>query len=151
MRRAQNVHAERREEIRVPFEPHVLEDAGEMRGREHVFDNPVASLRIGVGQSITQRMRRGALRPAVQMPLLFVEQRVPVGHEKLKIPNLWPVDRRVIDFRDAAVPNCEPHAAVGRVGCADPFLAALCPPRLHARLSERVSFATKFRHSGVPQ
>lgn len=59
-----------------------------MRGREHLLDNLVASFWIGVGDSIGQRMRRGALRSTMQMPPLVVEQRVSVGHEELEISDL---------------------------------------------------------------
>jgi hypothetical protein len=83
------------------------------------------------------------------MALLFMEETLAIGDQKLKVANLGPVDRGVIRFRDYAIPKGEPYPAGGRVRGAHTILSALRPSGLDARPPESHPIAAKLCH-GAP-
>ena len=59
-----------------------------------------------------------------------------VGDEILKVPELRPVHRRIIDFGDDAVPKRKPDPAGRRISGPHPIFSPVRPFGLYARRSK---------------
>jgi hypothetical protein len=71
-----------------------------------------------------------------EVPLFFVEKTLPVGDEILKVADLWPVDGRIVNFGDDAVPKGKPNPAGSCIGSSHAILTAMRPSGLGARPSK---------------
>ncbi len=65
-----------------------------------------------------------------------MEEGLAVGNEILEIAKLRPVNGRVVDLRDDAVPDGEPEMAGPRVRCAYAGLVAVRPSGPDPRLAK---------------
>jgi hypothetical protein len=72
----------------------------------------------------------------LEMTLFLVEKALAVGDEILKVPKLWPVHRRIIDFGDDAIPKGKPDPAGSCIGGSHPILSSMRPSGLDARPSK---------------
>ena len=66
-----------------------------------------------------------------------MEKALSVSNQVLKIAELRPVDRWVIDLRDDSVPKREPDLAGSCVRGSDPVFAAMSPSGMNSRVSKR--------------
>ena len=65
-----------------------------------------------------------------------MEKGLAVGDEILKVPELRPVYRRIIDFGDDAVPEGKPNPAGSCISRSPPILSSVRPFGLDARPSK---------------
>jgi hypothetical protein len=77
-------------------------------------------------------------RRGTEMALLLMEEAIPVREEELEIPELRPVDGRVVDLGDDPVPDGEPEPAGTGVGRADTVFCGMGPARRDPLPSERL-------------
>ena len=76
-----------------------------------------------------------------------MEEALAVGDEILKVPELGPVHRRIIDFGDDAVPEGKPNPAGSCISSSYSILSSMRPSGLDARPSKSlhlVVFASGF-------
>src|SRR2546423_15667297 len=104
-----------------------------MRVGDNVFNDPVASRRIGIGQAIKQRALFRVVDFMLEIAPFFVKKSFTVSDEKLQIASIGAIHIRIINLVDDAVAEGEPNAATGVVRRADALLGAAGPAWFDAR------------------
>ena len=108
-----------------------------MRIREDVFDYPVATVRLRIGQPVKEAIPLRIFDQVLQVALFFVAKRLAVGDQKLKVARVRLIDAWIVNLIDDAVTKCEPETATGMIS-----------PRLPSRSK---SSAARFRaHQTLP-
>jgi hypothetical protein len=69
-----------------------------MRVTDHFFDVPVALLRISICDEEAERVVRETLDLGSEVTLLFMDERLAVGDQKLRVTDLRPADCRIVDL-----------------------------------------------------
>ena len=69
-----------------------------MRVTDHFFDDPVTAFEICICHAEAERVVRETLDLGSEVTLLFMDERLAVRDQKLKVADLWPVDCRIIDL-----------------------------------------------------
>jgi hypothetical protein len=113
-----------------------LENTGEVRVGDDLFDNGVMAGWIGIRTAVSQTVITQLFYSGLKIALLVVEEALAVGDEILKVPKLWPVHRRIIHFGDDAIPKCKPDPAGSRISRSEPIFASVSPFGLDARPSK---------------
>src|ERR1035438_2324460 len=104
-----------------------------MRVGDDLFDNGIMPGWIRIRTAVSQAVIRQMFQFGREMTLLVVEKALAVGDEILKVAELWPVHRRIIDFGDDAVPKGKPDPAGGGISSSHAILSSMRPPGLNAR------------------
>ena len=82
-----------------------------MRIRENMLDQPIASLGLGVGQSIKRKTPLRILDLMMKIALLFVTKAFTISDQELEIARIRLIHSGIIDFINDAVTNSEPKPA----------------------------------------
>ena len=114
------------------FEFGVQEHHRAMRIGENVLDQAVAAAGFRIGQAVEDTIPFRVFDPVLQVALLLVAKRFAVADQELKIARVGLVHRRVVDFVDDAVAECEPDPATRMISGAETFLGAGGPTRFDA-------------------
>ena len=96
---------------------------------QNVFDQPVASAPLRIGEPIKWTVTFRVFDPMIEVSLFLVTECFPVADQELKIARVWLINGGVIDFVDDAVAQREPDPATGMISGAETLLGAGCPTR----------------------
>ena len=107
-----------------------------MRVGDDLFDQPVTSVRRGIGEPIIEGAFFGVLDLMHQIAALLMAKCLAVANEELEIARVGTIDIGVIDFVDDTMAQGEPDAATGMVSGADALFGAARPSRLDAGSAE---------------
>src|SRR5271166_2019491 len=136
-------------EGRVALEPGPNQDAIVVRIGDDLLDQPVASLRISVGDAKAQRVRRNVFERCMQVAALVMEEGLSVGDQKLEVADLRRVDGGMIDLVENSKRKREPNVARGRIGSPHRVLGTAGPSRLDTRTAGRGRRSFYGRHIGA--
>src|SRR5580698_597233 len=100
-----------------------------MRVGDDFGDQLVAPLGVGIGQAHAESMLAEVFNFGFEIAMRVVEEGLAVGHQELKIANLWPVKGREIELAQDSARDREPDAARSRVGGPDDILSTMGPAR----------------------
>src|SRR6185437_14972980 len=114
-----------------------LEQARKVRIADDVLRDGVTAIRARIRAAIAKHMIGDALHLDSQIALFLMEESLAVGNEILEIAKLRPVDGRVVDLRDDAVPDGEPKMTGRTVRCPYAGFVAVRPSGLDAGFSKR--------------
>ena len=131
VRREQREEPQLGEQLGVGLQASVDEHTVLMGIGDNFLDDPVATLGIDIGDSITQRVRGQALVGVVQMSFV-AEKGFPIGDEILQVADLRPIDGRVVDLVEDAFGDRKPDPAQSRVSGPHTVLVTPCPAGLDA-------------------
>ena len=109
-----------------------------VRIREHMFDQPVAAVRLRIRQAIEETIALRIFDLVIQVALFLVAKRFAVADEKLKVARVGLIDVRIVNFIDDAVAERKPEPATGMIG------------RAHALFCARTSSAARFPARQTP-
>src|ERR1039458_10570310 len=87
-----------------------------MRVGDNLFDDRIAPGWVRMGTAVTQNVVRQTFQRGLEIALFVVKEALAVGDQILKVANLWPVHRRIVDFGDDTVPKGKPHPAGSCIG-----------------------------------
>ena len=132
MRCAQGVKSQAGEERFVTSESGVLENTGQVWVGNDFFDNGIFPGWVRIRAAVSQDMVRHLFEFGLEMPLFVVEKALAVGDEVLKVPELWPVHRRKVNFGEDAFPEGKPDPAGSCVSSTQPILCSMRPSGLDA-------------------
>ena len=107
-----------------------------MRIREDVFDYPVATVRLRIGQPVKEAITLRAFDQMIQVALFLVAKCFAITDKKLKVAGVRLIDPRIVNLIDDAVTEREPEAATGMIGRTHAFLRARSPAWLNSRRAE---------------
>ena len=110
----------------------MLQDAGQQRVGDDLFDNAVPPVGIGIGDAIAQGFGRQPLRRGHEIVLLLVQEVLAVGDQVLKVPQLRTIHGRIVDLGENAAPHREPDAARGGISRPYSLLVGMRPAGLDA-------------------
>jgi hypothetical protein len=109
MRRQQDVKLQLGQKILVSFYPGVNQHSVLMGVTDHFFDDSVTPLRVRICDAEAERVGRDTLDLGSEVTSLFMDERLAVRDQKLKVTDLRPVDCRIINFVEysgrKAIPN----------------------------------------------
>src|SRR6266850_1669307 len=108
-----------------------------MRIGEHMFYDPVATVRLRIGEAVKKAITLRVFDQVIQVPLFLVAKRFAITDQKLKVARVRLIDARIINLIDDAVAEREPESATRVIGRTDPFLGARSPAWLDSRRPKR--------------
>src|SRR6266446_5734049 len=109
------------------FDLGVHEQDRQMRVREDVFYEPVATVGLRIRQTIKEAIALRVFDQVIQVALFLVAKRFAITYEKLKVARVRLIDTWVVDLIDDAVTKDEPEPATGMIGRTDSFFRARSP------------------------
>src|SRR5688572_13369230 len=104
-----------------------------MRIGQHMFDDPVAAMGIGVDKPVKQAIAFGIVNLMEQVALFLMTKAVSIGDQEPKIPRVGLINRWIIDLIENPVTDGKPHPATRMVRRSDPFLGTVRPTRFDPR------------------
>ena len=143
---AQDVEPQPGQQRWIALHLRVLQDAGQQRVGDDLFDKAIPPVGSGIGDTIAQSFWRQPLGRGHEIVLLLVQEVHAIGDQVLKVPQLRTIHGRIVDLGENAVPHREPDAARGGVGRPDGLLVPMSPAGLDARSPKRLLRA----HSSLP-
>ena len=94
-----------------------------MRIGEHVFHQPIAAVRFGIGQAIKQAITLRIRNLMIQIAFFFVAKCFAVADQKLEVARVRLIDMRIKNFVYDPVTQREPGPATGVICLPTPSLA----------------------------
>jgi hypothetical protein len=91
---------------------------------------------------------RQSFQFGLEVTFFLMKKAFAVRDEILKVPELWPVDCRIIDLRDDPVPEGKPDSAGGCVSSPHSVFSSMGPSGLDAGPSK--SFIVAFSPHAAP-
>src|SRR5579863_10649953 len=82
----------------------------------------------------------------LEVTLLVVKETLTIGNQVLKVAELRPIHRRIIDFGDDAIPKRKPDLAGSCIRSSYSVFASMCPPGMNPGLSKRSILLIRLRH-----
>src|ERR1035438_10149407 len=92
---------------------------------------------VRIRTAVPQNVVRQALQFGLEVTLFVMEKAFAVCDEILKVPDLWPVHRRIINFGDDAAPKGKPDPAGSCISSSHAVVSSVRPSRLDARRKRR--------------
>jgi hypothetical protein len=82
----------------------------------------------------------------LEVTLLVMKETLTIRNQVLKVAELRPINRWIVDFGDDAVPKRKPDSAGSCVRSSHSVFASMGPSRTNPRLSKRSIFIVYLRH-----
>src|SRR5688572_17871584 len=151
MRRTKNVKPQLVEEIVGPCDLCFLQQARVVWMTYHLFNDRVASARIGVRHPKTKCVGRSTLHLGVQVSLFFMEKRFTVGGQILQVSELRAVDGWKVRLGNDALEDREPDSASTRIGSSNTVFVTVRPAGFETRPAKSHFPASCFCHLYPPR
>src|SRR5258706_7629275 len=108
-----------------------------MRISENVFYQAVATVGLGIRQTVKEAIALRVFDQVIQVALFLVAKRFAIADEKLKVARVRMIGAWIVNLIDDAVAQREPETATGMIGRAHAFLRARSPTRLNSGRTKR--------------